>query len=241
MRCRGPSARWGVHPEAWERARVNCTRSLADSPPFSGLNRRLGPGHAMLCLQSLTRATLLSAFTRPLDRRSLCASHDGIPPGFVVGQRPLDERPQRPGLRHLSTQQGANPSHPGARNGRPGFSPAYSHTTDRAIARLFSALQRQVRPRDGRMGHDARVTLKRVCILSRGGDSERKEIAAYGSALTDTTHGCGRPHDSLAMPTMISSGQSGRRDSNARQPAWKAGALPTELRPQSCHSRGERT
>jgi hypothetical protein len=48
------------------------------------------------------------------------------------------------------------------------------------------------------MGHDARVTLKRVCILSRGGDSERSEIAAYRSALTDTTHGCGRPHDTFS-------------------------------------------
>src|SRR5262249_1869836 len=28
---------------------------------------------------------------------------------------------------------------------------------------------------------------------------------------------------------------SGRRDSNPRQPAWKAGALPTELHPQSFH------
>ena len=32
----------------------------------------------------------------------------------------------------------------------------------------------------------------------------------------------------------IKSGEkwSGRRDSNARHPAWKAGTLPTELRPQ---------
>src|SRR5262249_34233768 len=29
--------------------------------------------------------------------------------------------------------------------------------------------------------------------------------------------------------------RSGRRDSNPRQPAWKAGALPAELHPQSCH------
>ncbi len=32
--------------------------------------------------------------------------------------------------------------------------------------------------------------------------------------------------------------KSGRRDSNPRQPAWKAGTLPTELLPQS---RGART
>lgn len=28
--------------------------------------------------------------------------------------------------------------------------------------------------------------------------------------------------------------QSGRRGSNSRQPAWKAGALPTELLPHYC-------
>ncbi len=27
---------------------------------------------------------------------------------------------------------------------------------------------------------------------------------------------------------------SGRRGSNSQQPAWKAGTLPIELRPQSC-------
>ena len=40
-----------------------------------------------------------------------------------------------------------------------------------------------------------------------------------------------REHTGAEPPKTL---RSGRRDSNSRRPAWKAGALPTELHPQNC-------
>ena len=48
------------------------------------------------------------------------------------------------------------------------------------------------------------------------------------SELVEKLQGCEHFVNSLKLESW-----SGRRDSNPRQPAWKAGTLPTELLPQT--------